>query len=92
MSVEKRNESQTALQALALLNNRLMLAMAARFGERLERVPGGLGAQVDSAYLLALGRPPTSDERAAMAAYARRFGLPNLCRTLFSLNEFIFVD
>src|SRR5262249_46491141 len=64
MSVEKRNESLTALQALALLNNRFMLVIAARFGERLEHDAADLPTRVDRAYRLALGRPPTSVESA----------------------------
>jgi hypothetical protein len=92
MSVEKRNESQTALQALALLNNRFMLVMSARFGDRLERDEGDLDARVEHAYRQALGRPPTAGEHAAMTAYARRFGLANTCRALFNLNEFVFID
>ena len=37
MSVEKRNESMTALQALALLNDQLMLAMAGHFAQRIQK-------------------------------------------------------
>jgi hypothetical protein len=92
MSVEKRNESLTALQALALLNNRFMLVMAGHFGERLARGPGDLGARVEQAYRLALGRPPTPEERAAMLDYGQRFGLTNMCRVLLNLNEFLFID
>jgi hypothetical protein len=92
MSVEKRNESLTALQALALLNNRFILAMAGRFAERLEQDPCDLAARVEHAYRLALGRPPTADERAAMTNYAQRFGLDNMSRVLMNLSEFLFVD
>jgi hypothetical protein len=92
MSVEKRNESLTALQALALLNNPFMLVMAGHFGQRLERGPGDLSARVEHAYRLALGRRPTAEERAAMTSFASRFGLSNMCRVLLNLNEFLFVD
>src|SRR5262249_37945839 len=37
LRVEKRNESLTALQALALLNDRFMVRMAAHFAERVGR-------------------------------------------------------
>jgi hypothetical protein len=94
MSVEKRSESLTAVQALALLNNRFMVVMAAHFAARLERTSPDLDlpAQVETAYQLALGRPPAADERAAMGRFAARFGLANMCRAIFNLNEFIFVD
>jgi hypothetical protein len=48
--------------------------------------------QIDSAYLLALGRPPRPDERAALAAFAAKHGLPAACRLIFNMNEFVFID
>ena len=90
--VDKRNESITALQALALLNDRLMLAMAGHLAERLEAAPSGLPEKIDRGFRLALGRPPSAHERDALAEHARRFGLPNACRVLMNLNEFVFVD
>jgi hypothetical protein len=92
MSVDKRNESTTALQALALLNDRLMVTMAGHFARRLEDDPGDLPAKIDRAFLLALSRPPAPVEREALAAHARQFGLANACRVVFNLNEFVFVD
>jgi hypothetical protein len=92
MSVDKRNESTTALQALALLNDRLMVAMAAHFAGRLERESGALPARIDRAFLLAMARPPSRVEREALVDHARKFGLPNACRLIFNLNEFVFVD
>ncbi len=92
MSVDKRDESTTALQALALLNDRTMVAMAGHFARRLERETPDLPARVDRAFLLALGRPPTPDELAALVDHAARFGLANACRVIFNLSEFVFVD
>jgi hypothetical protein len=92
MRVDRRNESLSALQALALLNNDFMVTMAKHFAERLERSGGDLSAQVERGVYEALGRPATADERAALSEYARRYGLANLCRALFNLNEFVFVD
>jgi Protein of unknown function (DUF1549)/Protein of unknown function (DUF1553)/Planctomycete cytochrome C/F5/8 type C domain len=91
-SVDKRNESTTALQALALLNDRLMVAMAGHFAGRLEREAGDLPTRIDRAFLLALARRPTPLEREALFAHASKFGLPNACRVIFNLNEFVFVD
>jgi hypothetical protein len=48
--------------------------------------------QVDVAHLLAFGRVPAADERSALAAYAQRHGLANLCRMLLNANEFMFID
>ncbi len=92
MGVDKRNESTTALQALAMLNDRLMLAMAGHFASRLEAERGDVAGRIDRAFRLALGRAPSDPERAALAAYARQYGLANACRVIFNLNEFAFVD
>jgi mono/diheme cytochrome c family protein len=92
MRVDKRNEGLSALQALALLNNDFMVTMAKHFAQRLERGGGDLSAQVARGFAEAIGRPPTPDERAALTEYARRYGMANLCRVLFNLNEFVFVE
>jgi hypothetical protein len=87
-----RNTTLTALQALALLNNPFMVRQAEHFAGRLEAARPDRGRQIELAYRLAFGRLPTADERAAVAAYARRHGLANACRVLFNANEFLFVD
>jgi mono/diheme cytochrome c family protein len=92
MSVEKRNESMTALQALALLNDQLMLAMASHFAQRIGKECGTPEEQIERAYLLALGRKPRADERDALSAYASQYGMANACRVILNLNEFVFVD
>jgi mono/diheme cytochrome c family protein len=92
MRVDRRNESVSALQALALLNDDFMVTMAKHFAERLGRSGGDLSARVGRAFDEALGRPATSAEMAALTDYARAYGLANLCRVLFNLNEFVFVD
>ncbi|MFN0108864.1 MAG: DUF1553 domain-containing protein, partial [Blastocatellia bacterium] len=93
MRVDKRNESLSPLQALALLNNGFMVSQANHFAERLERErPNNLSAQIERAHWLAFGRAPSANERAKFIAFAKRHGLPNLCRALLNLNEFSFVD
>jgi hypothetical protein len=92
MQVGKRNEGQSPLQALSLLNNPFMLTMSKRFAAKLEQCGGDLAAQVRRGHLEALGRLPTPEEDQALTAYARQFGLANACRLLFNLNEFTFVD
>ncbi len=92
MRVDKRNESLSALQALALLNNGFMLTQSRHFAERVQREAPDLAAQITRAHQLALGRAPTPDERERLIAFAKTNGLPNLCRVLLNLNEFTFVD
>ena len=90
--VERRNESQSALQALALLNNGFMVAQARHFAERVQRERSTLEEQVRYAHRLAVGRSPRDSEYASLLAFARQHGLPQLCRVLFNLSEFSFVD
>ncbi len=92
LRVEKRNESLTALQALALLNDKFMLRMAQHFAERIEKKGGDLSHRVTRAYRLALGREPTPEESRVLLDYARKHGLANLCRLILNTNEFSFVD
>jgi hypothetical protein len=86
-----RNTTLTALQALALLNDPFLVRQSEFFADRVGRA-GDLPAQVVAAYRLALGRPPTEEERAAVAAYAAKYGMANACRLLLNLNEFMFID
>ncbi len=92
LAVEKRNETQTPQQALALLNNRLALAMAKHFAARAEQLGTTDAERVSAALRLALGRAPTVAERDALTKYAREHGLANACRVILNLNEFVFVD
>ena len=90
--VDKRNESLSALQALALLNNGFMLTQSIHFAERVQRERPDLDGQVVRAYSLALGRDPTESNRDKLVRFAKTHGLPSLCRVLLNLNEFSFVD
>ena len=92
MQVARRNETLSALQALSLLNNSLMLVMAKQFAVRVEQGGGDAGLKVRRAFHEAMGRSATADEVEALTRYAEGNGLPNLCRVLFNLNEFVFVD
>jgi hypothetical protein len=88
----KRNESVTALQALALLNSEFVLVHSRAFAARLEKQSPDRDKQVVMACEQTWGRSPTAEERKALAGYAAKHGLPNLCRVLFNSNEFLFVD
>ena len=92
MQVGKRNESVSALQALALLNNGLMITMSKHFAARLDAEGGDGKNKIDRAFRLALGRAPTAEEQINLTVYATQHGLANACRVLFNLNEFAFVD
>ena len=91
-STPKRDETLTALQALSLLNNKFTLYMANRFASRIEKDSKTLRGRIRRAYQLTTGHPPTPIEMATLEKYAQKHGLPNLCRVLFNLSEFTYVD
>jgi mono/diheme cytochrome c family protein len=90
--VDKRNQTITPQQALAMLNNQLVVVMAKHFAERVERRGNDTRSRLIAAYRIALGRSPTAEELGAMTGYAEKNGLANACRVLLNLNEFVFVD
>lgn len=92
--VDKRNESLSAPQALALLNNGFMVSQARHFAHRVSKevADPDPAAQVRHAHRLALGRLPDDATLHELTAFSRDHGLPNLCRLLLNLNEFAFVD
>ena len=91
-STPKRNETLTALQALSLLNNKFSIAMARHFATRLETEAGDVVEQVKRGHFLVTGRAPAKEETDLLVAYARKHGLQNLCRVLFNLSEFTYLD
>jgi len=88
----KRNTTLTALQALAMLNDPLMLKQVESFAQRLRTLRKDLTGQIQQAYWLAVAREPTQQELAVLMAYTQKNGLENFCRLLFNSNEFMFVD
>ena len=91
-STPKRNETLTALQALSLLNNKFSLAMARHFASRLEEEAEDLPSQVRLGHKLVTGRYPNAVEKELLVAYGDKHGLRNLCRALYNLSEFSYVD
>jgi hypothetical protein len=90
--VDRRNETNSPLQALALLNNDFVLVMARDFATRVDKEGGSTEARIQRALLLALGRPGSPDEIRELSAYATRHGMPAACRVIFNTNAFAFVD
>ena len=92
MRVDKRNESLSSIQALALLNNGFILTHAKHFAERVSRESDEIAVQVDTAHRLAFGVAPSESKRIQLIEFAKLNGMPYLCRMFFNLNAFIFVD
>ena len=90
-SVDRRNRSTVAPQALLLMNNAFVLVHSQKFAERLVREAGkDTGAQVDHAFHIALSRKPDKTERQRAIDFVRQDGLAAFCHVLFNLNEFVY--
>jgi mono/diheme cytochrome c family protein len=92
-SVDRRNRSTVAPQALLLMNNSLVLVQSKQFAERLRREAGPQPeAQVKRAFQLALSRAPERDELKQSVEYVKSSpsGLADFCHVLFNLNEFVY--
>ena len=88
----KRNVTLTAIQALALLNNPLIVRMSEHFAGRLMAEAPSTGDRVRRAAQVLYGREPTAKQLRDFSAYSDKHGLTNLCRLLFNTNEFLFAD
>jgi len=86
-----RSASVTALQALAMRNDKFVVRQSEHIAGRVAQQTGP-EKQVEALYRLILGRAPTAREAQAVAAYAAKHGLANACRVLVNSNEFMFVD
>ena len=92
-SVDRRNRSTVAPQALIMMNNSSMVVQAGKFAERLTREAGADPvAQVKRGFQLALGRDPDAVELKESVAFVKDSpkGLAEFCHVLFNLNEFVY--
>ena len=87
-----RNVSMTALQALAVLNDPFVLKQAENFASRLEKGDDDITEQLKTGFRWALSRHPNNEELDHLVAFSRKHGLPNTCRLIFNMSEFMFVD
>ncbi len=93
VSCARRNVSTVAPQALTLLNSPLATEAAKAFAARVINEAGPeTSAQVERAFVLALGRAPAAGERESCKRLVENRSLPELCRVLFNLNEFLYLD
>ncbi|WP_437187573.1 PSD1 and planctomycete cytochrome C domain-containing protein [Planctomicrobium sp. SH668] len=91
-STPQRMETVTALQALAMLNNKFNLAMSEAFAVRLNEVSPDESQKIQHGFQLVTGRTATPEELEQLTSFSGEFGLPSLCRLLFNLNEFSYID
>jgi hypothetical protein len=92
LSCPKREKSTTAPQALALLNSPEAIAAAKALSDRLTKEAKTDADRIDRAYRLILGRAPTAKEAGRATAFLADSPLSELCRALFNLNEFVYLD
>src|SRR5262249_7226839 len=98
----RRTVSNVPAQALALMNNPLVLQQAERWAKRALAEPGRTPSQrVTGLYVTAFGRPPTDAELADALAFLKQQGeqygraddpqaWADLCHVLINVKEFIF--
>ena len=92
VSCGTRAISTVPTQALTLLNNEWILNQARRFADRIAtEAPTGAEAQVERAYLLALSRPPSAEERRVALDFLAKNTLNDFAHVLLNLNEFIYL-
>ncbi len=98
MSTSFRVTSTTPLQALWFLNDPFVHEQARKFAERVSKESPDEASRIERAYLLALGRPPSGEEKSAGLEYlskaASAYGQdawPSYARVLFRLSEFVYV-
>ena len=91
-SIDRRNRTTIAPQALILMNNPMVLFQAEKFAERVRAEVGDdVATQIDRAMLLALGRHPVPAELSNAIEFISESpdGLVEFCHLLFNLNEFL---
>jgi hypothetical protein len=87
-----RNVSITALQALAMVNDKFIVRQSEHVADLLVAESRELRDQVIALYQLAFNRPPSDTELSAVTAYVESHGLSNACRFLLNTNEFVFIE
>jgi mono/diheme cytochrome c family protein len=97
-SCSGRHVSTVAMQALYLLNNEFSINRARKFAGRVASVAGeDRDRRIDTAFLLALGRPPENGERAASRRVFEGQTDPEdalvlFCQALTNVNEFVYLE
>jgi len=84
MLAPTRGFSASALQSLALYNNRFVLHFSGELGKEVK--------SPEEAVRRIWLRDPTTEELDSFATFANKNGYAALCRVLFNSNEFLFVN
>jgi hypothetical protein len=94
LSCAERGRSTTAPQSLTLLNSEEVMLAAKATAARVSKEVKTPEQQIELAYRLALGRGPSEKERTLTQGFLKgsQAGMEELCRALFNLNSFVYVD
>ena len=87
-----RSQSTTAIQALNLFNSSFIADQSEIFAKRIREENGDdTRLQIEAAFILAVGRPPTDHELSVLTPMVEQHGITVLCRAFFNSNEFLFI-
>jgi hypothetical protein len=92
LSCPKRERSTTAPQALALLNSSDVVQAAKALAQRLSDRAATDDDRITLAFRLVLSRPPSPSERESCRQFLAESPLSELCRALFNVNEFVYLE
>ncbi len=92
LSCPVREQSTSAPQSLMLLNSDEVMTAANAAANRLRLEAGTTDEQIALLYRLALSRRPTPSELELAREFLRQSPLSELCRVMFNLNEFVYVN
>jgi hypothetical protein len=93
MSYGARNVSTVPTQALTLMNNEFVARQAQLLADRVKTMTGSDTAkQIDTAYRLALTRPPTSKEMTIARELVEGRTLVDFTNVLLNLSEFLYIE
>jgi hypothetical protein len=89
----QRAVTNTPLQALALLNNSVVLRMSDALAARASQAkPGRLDDQIQFVFAEVLTRPAAEEELRECREFAQQAGLAAFCRVIFNTNELLYVE
>lgn len=96
MSCGRRIPTTVPIQSLSMLNNPFVRSSAQAFSKRVSASAKTPEQQITEAYRTALGRAPVESELFRSLTFLENSesekGLTDLCHTLFTLNEFIYIE
>ena len=90
-SCERRSVTTTPLQALSMMNGRLLNEEADHLAARVKKeAGGGRGQQVARLFEIVLNRPPERDELQRFVDFDGP--LEAICRVILNSNELLFIE